>query len=491
MHELLQNCIGGEWGVSGTGRTSSNINPATGEVLGAFTVSDEADVDRAVAAASAAFPAWRATPAPKRAHVVLEAWRLLGERAKEVATALTLEEGKVFAESMGEVTKSRSILEFMAGEGRRLNGETIPSELPNTFAWTQLDPLGVVGLITPWNFPIAIPFWKIAPAIVSGNTCVFKPAEQTPWTGDLVTRIFQDAGLPAGVLNLVHGFGEDCGDRIVRHPEVKAISFTGSNPVGTHIYATAAAQLKKVQCEMGGKNPIIVMEDADLELAIASAAAGAFASTGQRCTATSRAIVHEDVVEAFVAGVQKKAVEYRPGPGMDSQFNVGPVVDSGQFETVMKYIEIGKSEARLVTGGFAVTDGACAGGHFVAPTLFTDVAPDARIAQEEIFGPVLSVISVKSLDEALEVANSVEYGLSSSLYTQDVNRVFRYMSEVETGITHINSATVGGEAHVPFGGMKATGVGAREMGKTAIEFFTEVKSCYVDYTGTLRTGHTY
>jgi len=491
VHDLLKNCIGGEWVASASGRTSENINPATGEVLGAFTMSDASDVDRAVAAAGAAFRAWRLTPAPKRAHVVLEAWRILGERADEVARALTLEEGKTLAESLGEVGKSRSILEFIAGEGRRLNGETIPSELPNTVAWTQLDPIGVVGLITPWNFPIAIPFWKIAPAIVTGNTCVFKPAEQTPWTGALVTEIFEAAGLPAGVLNLVHGFGEDCGDRIVRHPEVRAISFTGSNAVGTHIYTTAAAQLKKVQCEMGGKNPIIVMEDADIDLAVASAAAGAFASTGQRCTATSRAIVHEDVVEAFVEGVKGKAAEYRPGPGMDERYNVGPIVDAGQFETVMKYIAIGKEEARLVTGGHVVSEGDCAKGKFVAPTLFADVPRDARIAQEEIFGPVLSVITVSSLEEALEVANSVEYGLSSSLYTRDVNRVFRYMSEIETGITHINSATVGGEAHVPFGGVKSTGVGAREMGKTAIEFFTEVKSCYVDYTGTLRTGHSY
>ena len=491
MHDLLKNYIQGEWVPSSSGRTAENINPATGESLGQFTVSNPEDVERAVAAAKNAFPACRATPAPKRAHVVFEAWRILGERAEEMARALTLEEGKILPESRGEVTKTRAILEFLAGEGRRLNGETIPSELPNTFCWTMRQPLGVVGLITPWNFPVAIPFWKIAPAILTGNTAVFKPAEQTPWTAALVTEIFEQAGLPAGVLNMVHGFGEDCGAPIVAHPEVEAISFTGSNAVGTSIYGTAAKQLKKVQCEMGGKNPIIVMEDANLELAIAAAAAGAFGSTGQRCTATSRALVHESLVDEFVEGVVALAKKHRAGAGVDEGVTLGPIVDPQQLETVLEFIEIGKGEARLATGGNRLSEGNLENGNFVEPTVFADVPRNSRIANEEIFGPVLSVISIRDLDDALEVANSVRYGLSSSLYTQNVNAVFRYMDEVETGITHINSPTVGGEAHVPFGGMKATGVGPREMGKTAIEFFTEVKSCYVDFTGTLRSGNTY
>ena len=491
MHDLLKNYIQGEWVPSSSGRTAENINPATGESLGQFTVSNPEDVERAVTSARNAFRSWRATPAPKRAQVVYEAWRILGERGEEMARALTLEEGKILPESRGEVTKTRAILEFLAGEGRRLNGETIPSELPNTVCWTMRQPLGVVGLITPWNFPVAIPFWKIAPAVLTGNTVVFKPAEQTPWTAALVTEIFEQAGLPAGVLNMVHGFGEDCGAPIVEHPHVEAISFTGSNAVGTTIYGTAAKQLKKVQCEMGGKNPIIVLDDANLEMAVAAAAAGAFGSTGQRCTATSRALVHESLVEQFVEGVVALASKHTLGAGVDEGVTMGPIVDPQQLETELKYIEIGKGEARLATGGNRLSDGSFANGNFVEPTVFADVPRDARIANEEIFGPVLSVISIRDLDDAMEVANSVRYGLSSSLYTQNVNAVFRYMDEVETGITHINSPTVGGEAHVPFGGMKATGVGPREMGKTAIEFFTEVKSCYVDFTGTLRSGNTY
>jgi acyl-CoA reductase-like NAD-dependent aldehyde dehydrogenase len=479
MHELIKNFIDGEW--VGAARTTKNVNPATGESLGEVVVSGREEAERAVAAAKAALPAWRKTPAPRRGELLARAAIEMQKRKEELARALTLEEGKMLGESLGEVQKAINNLEFQSGEGRRLNGESIPSELPSTFCWTQREPLGVVALVTPWNFPVAIPIWKLAPALVCGNTVVLKPASITPWTAKIIAEIFVSAGIPKGVLNVVFGPGSTVGQTLVEHPDIKAISFTGSNEIGMKLYADGAARMKKVQCEMGGKNPVIVLEDADLELAATGAAQGAFGSTGQRCTATSRAVVVSSVAAEFTRLVVDKARALKVGS------DIGPCVDEGQFKTVMGYLEIGKREAKLAVGGERVGDK----GFFVAPTVFVGVKPEMRIAQEEIFGPVLSILEVKDFEEAMRVANEVKYGLTSSIYTRDVARVFQYLENIETGITHVNSPTVGGEAQLPFGGMKATGVGAREMGRTAIEFYSEWKTVYVDYTGSKRTTNIY
>ncbi len=487
----VQAFIDGAW-LKGNER-ASNLNPAdTGEVLGTYPLLTRDDTLRAIAAAHRALPAWRALPAPKRGAILFKAKDLLSERAGAIAEALTREEGKTLADARGEVQKSINVLEFIAGEGRRLNGETIPSEMADTFAYTVRVPLGVVGMITPWNFPVAIPVWKIAPALLCGNTIVFKPASLTPWTAELVTRVFVDAGVPPGVLNMVTGSGAVVGDTLVQDRRVVAVSFTGSNEIGMRLYHDAAKRGAKVQCEMGGKNPLVVLEDADVELAALATAQGAFGSTGQRCTATSRAIVVESVADAFVERVTKLAKEVVVGNGLDARTTMGPCVDDQQMQTVLKYIAVGKEEgAKLLCGGARLSDGPLAKGFFVAPTVFDRVRPEMRIAREEIFGPVLSVIRVKDLDEAIAAANDVEYGLTSSVYSRDVGRVFKFIDRIETGITHVNSPTMGGEAQLPFGGTKATGIGHREMGRTAIEFYSELKTVYVDYTGKARTSKVY
>jgi aldehyde dehydrogenase (NAD+) len=487
MHELIQNFINGEWVGARSGKTQKNINPATGESLGDVVVSGREEAQAAIAAAKAALPAWRRMPAPKRGEILARAAVEMIKRKDELARALTLEEGKTIGESSGEVQKAINVIEFMSGEGRRLGGETLPSELPATFCWTQREPLGVVALVTPWNFPVAIPSWKLAPALICGNTVVMKPASITPWTAKIIAEIFTAAGLPRGVFNVVFGPGSSVGDELVVNTDVAAVSFTGSNEVGARLYADAAKTLKKVQCEMGGKNPVIVLADADLDLAATATVQGAFGSTGQRCTATSRAVVDKRVVAEFTKLVVEKARTLKVGDGTVKETNVGPCVDQGQFDTVMSYLEIGKKEATLALGGERVGSS----GFFVAPTVFSGVKANARIAQEEIFGPVLSIIEVDGFEEAMKVANDVKYGLTSSIFTHDVTRVFQYLERIETGITHVNSPTVGGEAQLPFGGMKATGVGAREMGKTAIEFYSEWKTVYVDYTGAKRTTNIY
>ncbi len=492
-HDLLLNYIDGEWAPSASGRTTSNVNPAdTREVLGPCTKSTKEDTLRAIAAAKKAQHSWRRTPAPVRGRVIQEATRLMIERKEALSRALCLEEGKTLAESRGEVQKSINVLEFMTGESRRLNGQTIPSEMPKTFAYTVRSPLGVVGCITPWNFPVCIPVWKIAPALLTGNAVIFKPATITPWTAQLVTEIFADAGLPKGVLNLVFGSGGEVGNTIVESPDVAALSFTGSNEIGTKLYEMGARSLKKVQCEMGGKNPLIVLDDADLELAAIATAQGAFGSTGQRCTATSRAIVQEGVADRFVEMVVEHAKKLRLGAGIADGTDMGPSVDEGQMRTVLGYHDVAKSEgATLCCGGGRAEDGALAHGYFTTPTVYDHVNYRSRLAQEEIFGPVLSVIRVKDWAEAIEAANSVEYGLTSSLFTRDVAKAMEYVDEIETGMLHVNSPTVGGEAQLPFGGMKATGVGQREMGPTAIDFFTEWKTVYIDYTGAKRDSKIY
>ena len=488
-----QNFIKGKWLRSSSERTVNNVNPAnTDDVIGEIPLATRDEARQGVEAAAEAFRTWRSTPAPSRGRIVAKAARLLEDNKEELAQILTHEEGKTIAESRGELQRSINVAEFCAGEARRLTGETIPSELPLNFAYTIKQPLGVVACVTPWNFPVAIPVWKIAPALVAGNTVVFKPATLTPATAVRLVELFDEAGLPPGVLNLIIGSGSEAGDEIINHRAVKAISFTGSNGVGIRLYEQASRRGAKVQCEMGGKNPVVVLEDADMDLAIESTAQGAFGSSGQRCTATSRAVVVDQIADEFVERLTKRAVGMRIGAGIDPQTEMGPSVDESQFKTVLSYIEHGKEDgATLVCGGTRATGDGLDKGYFVNPTVFDHVTSDMRIAREEIFGPVLSVLRVKGFEEAMQVANDCEYGLSSSIFTNDAARIFRFVDEIETGMTHINSPTTGGEAHIPFGGTKGTGIGDREQGSTALDFYTELKVVYVDYTGRKREGNLY
>jgi acyl-CoA reductase-like NAD-dependent aldehyde dehydrogenase len=483
-----RNYVNGEWRETESGRYSPNVNPAnTDEVLGELPLSSREEAADAIAAAAAAQPAWADTPAPERGRVIARVHRLMSERAEELARALTREEGKILREARGEVQKSLNVLEFVAGEGLRLSGDTMPSEIGHTFAYTLREPIGVVGAITPWNFPVAIPCWKIAPALVAGNAVVFKPASLTPETAEMVVAMFAEAGVPPGVLNLVFGSGSEVGSAIVEDSRVRALSFTGSNEVGVALYARAASDGKKVQCEMGGKNPILVLEDADLSMAVDAAAQGAFGSTGQRCTATARAVLVDAIADEFVARLAEKARELVVGNGLEESVDMGPSVDEAQFDTVLEFIGSGREDgSELVTGGEPLTGESHRRGYFVAPTIFDRVDRKSRIAQAEIFGPVLSVIRVADFEEGLEVCNDTRYGLTSSIYTQDASRIFRFVRGIETGITHVNSPTMGGEAQLPFGGTKATGVGMREMGTTAIDFYSEWKTVYIDYTGRKR-----
>ncbi|MBX3166055.1 MAG: aldehyde dehydrogenase family protein [Candidatus Eremiobacteraeota bacterium] len=478
--------INGQWTQAEATKTLENINPATGESLGTVFLVGREEAKQAIEAAHKAFESWRDTPAPRRGQLLFKAMHLLEQRLEEVATALHLEEGKLLAEARGEVQKSLNILEFTAGEGRRLGGQTVPSEMSNTFCYTIKQPLGVVGLITPWNFPVAIPIWKMAPALIAGNTIVLKPASNTPWTAALIAEIFHEAGFPPGVVNMVLGPGSSVGDEIVNNPKVRALSFTGSNQVGQDLYKQGAARGVKVQCEMGGKNPIVILEDADLDLAVEATVQGAFGSTGQRCTATSRAIVIDSVADEFVRKLVARTKDYHPGR------DLGPVVDTAQLKEVLEAIEQAKKDgAKCLSGGKRSDEGELTRGYYVEPTLFDHVDPKSHLALEEVFGPVLAILRVKDLDEALEVANSVRYGLSSSIYSKDSNRIFKFLDRIETGITHVNSPTMGGEAQLPFGGVKDTGVGAREQGAVAIDFFTELKTVYIDYTGQKRDSKIY
>lgn len=486
------NYINGRWLQSRSGQSFERRNPANlHDLIGHVPLSLRAEVREAVEAARLALPAWRDTPAPARGRVLVRVARLLEEQKDDVARLLTREEGKTLSESMGEILRTVNIVEYAAGEARRLTGQTLPSELPKNFAYTIRQPLGVVGLITPWNFPVAVPVWKIAPALVCGNTLVWKPSELTPFTSRRVIEIFAQAALPLGVLNMVNGAGEEAGDELVEHPAVRGISFTGSCEVGSIIYAKGSRQMKKVQCEMGGKNPTVVLEDADLELAADSTVIGAFGSTGQRCTATSRVIVVDPIADQFVNLLLDRVRELKVGNGAEPGIHVGPSVDEAQFKKVQEYLEIGKREAKLMCGGQRLRGGAYDDGYFLAPTLFDHVPQEARIAQEEIFGPVLSVIRVKDFEEALTAANNIRFGLTASIFTTDANRVFQAAERLECGMVHVNSPTVGGEAHVPFGGIKATGVGERETGSTAIDFYSELKVVYVDYTGRRRESKVY
>jgi aldehyde dehydrogenase (NAD+) len=492
----VRNFVNGRWVESASGRSVERRNPANwDEAVSVAPLSTRDETRQAIAAAQAAFPAWADTPAPVRGRVISRAAVLMEQQKEDLARILTREEGKTLKDSLGEVQKSINILEFMAGESRRIGGETLPSELPRNFAYTIKQPLGVVGLITPWNFPVSIPVWKIAPALVAGNTVVFKPAESTPWTGARVVEIFEQAGVPAGVLNMVAGAGEEVGDELVRQGDVRAVSFTGSTEVGCQIYAEGARQMKKCQCEMGGKNPVVVLADADLPLAVESAVFGAFGSTGQRCTATSRVIIEEQVADEFARLAAERTRSIKTGNGLLPGIDMGPSVDQQQCNTVWHYIAMGKKEAKLLVGGERLSGSAYGTdyerGFFVPPTIFDHVGASSVIAQDEIFGPVLSIVRVNNFDEALAAANSVRYGLSSSIYTNDAAKIFEFIDKVQTGITHVNSPTVGGEAQLPFGGMKATGVGIREMGRVAIDFYTELKTVYIDYTGRKRESNIY
>src|SRR6476661_1885568 len=488
-----QNFINGKWITSESGKSAQNINPGNiDDVIGNIPLATRAEARLAVESAAEAFRSWRSTPAPTRGRIVNKAARLFEDNKEELAQILTREEGKTIAEARGELQRSINVAEFCAGEARRLTGETIPSELPLNFAYTIKQPLGVVACVTPWNFPVAIPIWKIAPALVAGNTVVFKPATLTPATAVRIVELFTEAGIPPGVLNLVLGSGSEAGDEIINHPAVKAISFTGSNQVGIRLYEEVSRRGAKVQCEMGGKNPVIILEDADLDLAVESTAQGAFGSSGQRCTATSRAVVLNDIADEFVERIAKRAGSMRIGDGMDPNTEMGPTVDESQFKTVLEYIDIGREDgATLVCGGSRATGDGLDKGFFVNPTVFDHVTPDMRVAREEIFGPVLSVLRVKNFEELMQVANYTEYGLSSSIFSNDAARIFRFVDEIETGMTHINSPTTGGEAHIPFGGIKGTGIGDREQGSTALDFYTELKVVYVDYTGRKREGNLY
>ena len=483
--ETHLNHIGGKWVESPSGRTYTITNPARmDEVLGEVQTSAAEDVESAVDAAAGALAGWAATPAPQRAEVLYRALDIMRQRGDDIARTITLEEGKPLADSQGEVKRAMNITEYAAGEGRRLFGYTTPSEIPDTVAYTTRRPLGVVGIITPWNFPIAIPAWKIAPALICGNTLVFKPASSTPLSAVKLMKVYEDAGIPPGVLNLITGPGGVIGDALVTHPKVNGISFTGSTEIGSDIYTTGARGLKKVQAEMGGKNAVIVLDDADMDKTLGGIVQGAFGSTGQRCTATSRAIVEASVYDSFMDELLRRTHALKVGDGMEPGVTVGPLSSQNQFDTVMEYIGIGTEEgARLAYGGHAVTGPGYDGGYYIQPTIFTDVAPDMRIAQEEIFGPVLTVFKAQDLDEAVELANNVKFGLSSSVYTTDLTRAFRYVDQVEAGIVHVNAPTLGGEIHLPFGGLKASGAGAREQGTESLNFFSEVVTVYIDYAG--------
>jgi aldehyde dehydrogenase (NAD+) len=491
--KTYRNLIGGEWVLSSSARRFTNINPAnTDDVIGEVPLATRAEALAAVDAAAKAAHAWRKLPAPKRGAIVTRAAQIMGERREEIARALTREEGKLLTEARGELQRSINIAEFCGSHGRRLSGETIPLELADNLGYTIKQPLGVVALITPWNFPVAIPVWKIAPALVSGNTIVFKPATLTPESAELIAQCFLDAGLPPGVLNMVFGGGAEIGTAIVDHPAVRAVSFTGSTEIGLGVYRQAASRGIRAQCEMGGKNPVIVLEDADLDLAVAGVFSGAFGSTGQRCTATSRVILVHPVADAFLEKLVGAVSKMRLGNGLEDGIDMGPSVDQGQMEKVLEYIEVAKGEgAELLCGGQRASEGALSKGFFVQPTVFDRVRADMRIHCEEVFGPVLSVVRVENFDEAMAVANSSEFGLTSSIYTKDLSRTFRYIDEIETGITHVNSPTLGGEAQMPFGGMKSTGIGQREQGTEVFDFYTETKAVYIDYTGAKREGKLY
>jgi len=485
--KTFQNYIGGEWVDAASGETFESVSPANGDAIGVFPRSTADDVDRAVAAAKAAWEDWRLVPAPERGQILYRFANLLTEEKDDVTDLMTREMGKVKAEAGGDVQEAIDMSLYMAGEGRRLFGQTTPSELRDKFNMSVRAPIGVVGVITPWNFPIAIPSWKIAPALVCGNTVVFKPATDTPLLGQRFVELLVEAGLPPGVLNIVHGGGGAVGDRLVRHPDVRVITLTGSRETGVEVMRNAAEGLKHVHLELGGKNAIIVLDDADVDLAVEGILWSAFGTSGQRCTAASRVIVEQGVYEQLQSKLVSAAEQLRLGYGWDDDTDVGPVINKPSLEKIDSYTQVGKDEgAKLLTGGEVATGNGLDKGFYYRPTIFGDVDPEMRIAQEEIFGPTTALIPVKGFDEAIRVSNGIKFGLSSSIFTRDVNKAFRAMRDLQAGITYINAGTIGAEVHLPFGGTKDTGNGHREAGQAALDVFTEWKSIYVDYSGKLQ-----
>lgn len=483
-----KNFIGGEWVSAKTGKTFEDRNPADrDEVVGVFPLSGGQDVNAAVDAARKAFAGWRDTPAPRRAEVLYAAGEILKRDKEKLARLMTREMGKVLAETRGDVQEAIDMAFLAAGEGRRLFGFTTPSELPDKFAMCVRQPIGVCALVTPWNFPMAIPAWKSMAALIAGNTIVIKPATDTPASVVALARVFEEAGLPAGVFNVVIGGGAEVGEPLVAHKDVKVVSFTGSTSVGRDISVACAPSFKRLHLEMGGKNAILVMEDADVDLAVDGAVWGAFGTTGQRCTASSRLLVHRGVYDEFVEKLVARAKTLKVGDGLEAGVEMGPCISERQRESVLRYVEIGKKEgAKLLCGGEKLQDASHAKGWFLSPAVFADADAKMRVACEEIFGPVTTVVPIASLEEGIRIANSVSYGLSGSIYTRDVNRAFKAMREFETGIFYVNSSTIGAEVHLPFGGVKDTGNGHREAGIAGLDVFTEWKSIYVDFSGRLQ-----
>src|SRR5438132_1608619 len=482
----LRNYIDGRWVDSSTGETFDNIDPATGELIASVAKSSTADVDRAIEAARRALDGWRLFPAPKRGEILYRAGEIMLRRKDDLAREMTREMGKVLPEARGDVQEGIDMTYYMAGEGRRQFGDVVPAELPNKWAMSMRGPVGVVAAITPWNFPFAIPTWKIMPALVLGNAVVFKPASYTPMLAVRLVEILEEAGLPKGVLNLILGPGGELGDHLISHPALDLISFTGSSDTGSHISEIGGRLLKRVSCELGGKNAIVVLDDADVDLSLDGIVWSAFGTSGQRCTAASRVITNRAVANELVEKLVGRAKKLRLGSGLEASTDVGPVVSASQLERVHSFIPVAEKEgATIAAGGHISTDGALAKGFFHEPTVLVDVKPNMRVAQEEIFGPVTAVIEVSGIDEAIKVLNSTKYGLSCSIYERNVNNAFRFMRDAETGIVYVNAGTIGAEIQLPFGGMKSTGNGHREAGRAALDVYSEWKSIYVDYSGKL------
>ena len=482
-----KNYIGGRWVASESGRTFESVDPANGDAVGVVPKSSTADVEKALASAAQAFLKWRLVPAPRRGEILFRAAQLLTDRKEQLSRLVTREMGKVIAEGRGDVQEAIDMTFYMAGEGRRLFGYTVPSELPDKFATSQRDPVGVVAAITPWNFPIAIPSWKLTAALICGNSVVFKPASDTPVLAAELVKIYEEAGIPEGVLNLVIGSGGEIGDALVSDPRVGVISVTGSTETGRAVLTQTASRLKRVSLELGGKNAIMVMEDADLDLAVEGIVWSAFGTTGQRCTAASRVIVHRSVEKALTDRLVERARKIRLGHGLEPTTEMGPVINGGQLQKIHGYTEIGVQEgAKLLTGGEVAQEGELSRGNFYRPTVFGGVAPGMRIAQEEIFGPTTVIIPVDSLEEAIRVNNDTRYGLSTSIYTRDVNKAFQAIRDVTTGVLYVNAGTIGAEIQLPFGGTRGTGNGHREAAWAALDAYTEWKAVYVDYSGKLQ-----
>jgi len=487
MAREYYNYIGGEWTRPASGLYFENRNPASwSDLIGLWPRSEQADVDRAAEAAVAGFETWRLTPAPERGEILKRVGDLLVSRKEEIARAATREMGKVLIETRGDVQEGIDTAYYAASEGRRLFGHTVPSELREKWAMSYRRPIGPAALITPFNFPMAIPTWKMFPALVCGNSVILKPAEDVPHTATLLFEVLHDAGLPPGVVNLVHGPGRDVGRALVSHPKLPVVSFTGSTTTGREIGRVCGEMHKRLSLEMGGKNAQIVLADADLDLALEGVLWGAFGTTGQRCTATSRLLLQDSIHDSFLERLRERASALTLGHGCDPGVDVGPLINERAMSKVEEYVQIGRNEAGLVIGGSRPTASRHQDGFFFEPTIFTDVEPGSRLATDEIFGPVLSVLRFRELEEAIHINNEVAYGLSSSIYTRDINAAFQAMVELDNGITYVNAPTIGAEAHLPFGGVKQTGNGHREGGWEVYDFYSETKVCYVDYSGRLQ-----